>query len=635
MSSPESTLAKTPLTPLEPLVFARGGMVKKRFRRKAIITQANSENQPNGTTNSIQTTDNSNNNNDHPQQWWSDKRDHFLHWLRCNPLRLGISADSVTFIKDQLKRGDEKKDRRSTCWRHVVVELLSLGVPGLDDELLSIAEIPKAKYDDINMNDLLDAPPSVLQGTAATTTTVLSLEEISIETLRTEIVRLGKERLLLRTTLQEKDDMATAATEKEATARQACVLAQGALTSGLELQTSQANRIQELTKEMKELKKQIANGPPSTTTCTEDSNIAGSGIAAVKALSARPSSAGETVASVDISSMTMLERQQHFSNLRTKKRDDAMAKKKQEEEEEMKRGADERKAAAARRNSNWNHVRSRLHDVVETGAGKKKSQVGLEKEKKTDSSNSSSHSSGNGSGWGKLRNMKAEGKLKFKKKKGKKTKSSKSTKASSGSSGAPSLLDMCNAMLKKKPIVAAIDASTLIDSVPSTSTTTDEPPPTPTPQHSPSQSRIGLQPPQPNQVMATTTEEETMSIAIEKEINEIVQDKAKKEEEEMEEPFSSKGFFSDFGSNDIKGKHVIQDAMPFNIDTFYRRRDKHSGRDGVSLLMARKDDDHGTQEAIAVFFARDKFTEEDACEWWMMNKIRFPVTYPIEGDTFN
>ena len=51
--------------------------------------------------------------------------------------------------------------------------------------------------------------------------------------------------------------------------------------------------------------------------------------------------------------------------------------------------------------------------------------------------------------------------------------------------------------------------------------------------------------------------------------------------------------------------------MPFNIDTFYRKRDKNAGRDGISLLMARKEDDHAAEEAIAVFFDRTKFTEEE------------------------
>ena len=134
--------------------------------------------------------------------------------------------------------------------------------------------------------------------------------------------------------------------------------------------------------------------------------------------------------------------------------------------------------------------------------------------------------------------------------------------------------------------------------------------PTPTPKHRPSQWTIGLQPPV-NDPMETTAEEAT--------VDHTVVDAVKEEE-----IIAWKDFFAAHGTNDLKGKHVIQDAMPFNIDTFYRKRDKHSGRDGVSLLMARRDDDHGTQEAIAVFFDRSKFTEEDAADWWMHNKVRFP-----------
>ena len=63
-----------------------------------------------------------------------------LDWFRCNPLRLGISGDSVKFVQDQIKAGDEKKSIRAKCWRHIVVEMS--GVPGLDKELLSLDHIP-------------------------------------------------------------------------------------------------------------------------------------------------------------------------------------------------------------------------------------------------------------------------------------------------------------------------------------------------------------------------------------------------------------------------------------------------------------------------------------------------------------
>ena len=190
-------------TPLSPIQFERGGMVKKRFRRSNLRSQ-DTENRPNDSTTST-TTSNTTKTDDETavDDWWVDKRDHFHHWLRCNPLRLGISADSVEFIKQQLQRGDEMKDRRRTCWRHVVVELLSCGVPGLDDELLSVAEIPKAKYDDVDMASLLEAVPSLLQG--AVPTTSISLEDLPVDIIKSELIRLGTERAVLRKTLEERD----------------------------------------------------------------------------------------------------------------------------------------------------------------------------------------------------------------------------------------------------------------------------------------------------------------------------------------------------------------------------------------------------------------------------------------------
>ena len=215
--------------------------------------------------------------------------------------------------------------------------------------------------------------------------------------------------------------------------------------------------------------------------------------------------------------------------------------------------------------------------------------------------------------------MKAEGKFRKKKR-------SSVSKSKKEKNKAPSLMEMCQAMLKKgvtkttATVGGGGDAATVavaasIESAPFTPSAikndeAEEPPPTPTPKHSPSQWTIGLQPPV-NDPMETTAEEAT--------VDHTVVDAVKEEE-----IIAWKDFFAAHGTNDLKGKHVIQDAMPFNIDTFYRKRDKHSGRDGVSLLMARRDDDHGTQEAIAVFFDRSKFTEEDAADWWMHNKVRFP-----------
>jgi len=613
-------------TPLSPIQFERGGMVKKRFRRSNLRSQ-DTENRPNDSTTST-TTSNTTKTDDAATKthetavddWWVDKRDHFHHWLRCNPLRLGISADSVVFIKQQLQRGDEMKERRRTCWRHVVVELLSCGVPGLDDELLSVAEIPKAKYDDVDMASLLEAVPSLLQGAAPTTS--ISLEDLPVDIIKSELIRLGTERALLRKTLEERDAVTISATAKEAAAVEACDAAVGALSASKSQQSEQAARMLDLQQEIKMLKKTIAANKVAATKAaaaapSQDKNIAGSGIAAVKALSAsegrRPSSADTLSASIDINAMTMLERQQHFTQLRTKRRDSALAKKMKEEDEEMKKIEEERKANQKQRMSKWDHVRSRIHDVVEVG-NKKKTEVGTTGK----SENGKTNSKSNNSLWTKVRTMKAEGKLKNKKKKTSR-KDGKKNGAGGGGGGASSLLEMCNALLTKKSVTSK-SADTLIPAANEKEllplSTGAEPPPTPTSNHTPHQSLGGLQPPV---VMAPSLSQE-----------EVKKEEEKKEEEEVKtlpkDVFTSEGFFDNFGSNDLKGKHVIQDAMPFNIDTFYRKRDKNSGRDGISLLMARKEDDHAAEEAIAVFFDRTKFTEEDAAEWWLHNRIRFPYT---------
>ena len=640
-----------PSSPLSPIKFGRGGIAKKRFRRTSNLRSnatSDAENHPNAATTTTTTTvkkDDETTETTDTADWWTEKRDHFHHWLRCNPLRLGITSDSVDFIKQQLQRGDEQPDRQATCWRHCVVELISTGVPGLDDELLSIAEIPAKKYDNIDMRALLGTTSSVVAGKASTPA-LSSLQEMPLEVLQSEILRLANERQTFLETLKAQDNTTTAAVEKEQAALNACSIAHDALKSSEELQTAQMKRIETLSSQVKQLKKQIANGSAMVAAAEVQANVAGSGIAAVKALStaeARPSSADAVRTSIDINSMTMLERQQHFSKLRTQKRDLALAKKKKEEDDEFKKSAEERKAAKQKRGSQWEHIRSRLHDVVETGS-RRKSEVGVPKavskvSKATKEGSGSGHNGSSGkqsgsnkksTGWKKVLKLKADGKLTRKKKK-------RSKKEEKKSGGGSSLLDMCQAMLKKKTATDIANKKAMSETTQATTAADligqDEPPPTPTPNHV--DASIGLQPPVASPFTAraqallkqgeTSNVEETAAAATTTASTTTEPATTTNEVTSLpKEVFSSEGFFDKFGTNNLKGKHVIQDSMPFNIDTFFRKRDKHSGRDGVSLLMARKDDDHGTQEAIAVFFDRTKFTEEEAAEWWLHNRIRFP-----------
>ena len=42
--------------------------------------------------------------------WWQESKEMMLDWFRCNPLRLGISADSVKFVQGQIELGEKNKN---------------------------------------------------------------------------------------------------------------------------------------------------------------------------------------------------------------------------------------------------------------------------------------------------------------------------------------------------------------------------------------------------------------------------------------------------------------------------------------------------------------------------------------------
>lgn len=675
-----SAAMATPSSPLSPLQFGRGGLVKKRFRRSNLgnmrTSKENAVNAPqcDGDAAAPKTTKHDSSAIVAPStidtaittpaaidQWWADKRDHFRHWLRCNPLRLGIGADSVRFIKDQLNRGDQNPSRQATCWRHVVVELLSTGVPGLDPELLSVAEIPD-KADGLDMAAVLNTVPSLVDGSKGPPLEA-QLAGASPESLRREVVRLATERTLILENIAVKDSEAEEAVASAAIAesdRDAAVSELAAARDSLSLKESRIS----------ELEARLAT--PSV------SGAAGSGVAAVKALQ-RPSSAEgindksatvEASVSVDIRSMSMLDRQEHFLKQRNIKRAETLRLRKEKEEEEERRMRDEKAAASKLRTSKFDHVRSRVHETAKKG-GKKQSEVG--------------GGGGGGGGskkskWGKLRTtVRATAALKAgSKRRGKKKRGSTSS-SSSAKNQKPTLLEMCKSMLNDHQPAAksTSSANSTATSTVSESVDNPAPPSTPLAPRTPCQSpmhaahslshgnradkkisgaivsaddattttpvqeeesllvgKSGINasvaaPPDsvspPSETAVPSAETDADAAGVSASLDEVnATDSPPVSLMAVPTKANAEGFFAKFGTTDRKGKHVIQDAMPFNIDTFFRKRDKNAGADGVSLLMARREDDHGTLEAIAVFFDRTKFTEQQAADWWRDNRIRFP-----------
>jgi hypothetical protein len=85
-------------------------------------------------------------------------------------------------------------------------------------------------------------------------------------------------------------------------------------------------------------------------------------------------------------------------------------------------------------------------------------------------------------------------------------------------------------------------------------------------------------------------------------------------------------FHFHIGTTKERARFQIQDPINFEMDSFYRKRDRDSLDPGVSLLVGRHIKTH-EEEAVAIFFDRTKFlTEVDAKEWWSKHSIRFKVT---------
>lgn len=82
-------------------------------------------------------------------------------------------------------------------------------------------------------------------------------------------------------------------------------------------------------------------------------------------------------------------------------------------------------------------------------------------------------------------------------------------------------------------------------------------------------------------------------------------------------------------STSDRGKMQLQEYSDFQLDSFYRKRDRGSAKPGVSLMMGRREDDF-SEQVVHVVFDRSKFSEEQASEWMERNAHRFK-TGPGQG----
>ena len=649
-------------SPGNQIQFSRGGIAKKKYRRKSQIS-SNNENQTAGKT------EGENESNAATSvDWWQESKEMMLDWFRCNPLRLGISADSVKFVQGQIELGEKNKNIRSKCWRHIVVEMH--GVPGLDEELVRVDHIP-AEADGHSISTVLGVKfPNV------EIPTMDKLKDVDVETLKRMLVdsSLQKAKLKQRIKVLTKDVetlkskakavkmevSATNANEETATAPVGSGIA---AVKALQRPSSQpsgedVNNQEQLPQRPLTDRSDVGAVRPYNNNKDEKNKVE-----ATKAKLLPVVKEQEKVVKVNLSKMTMLQRTEHFEKLRKEKLEKKRVEKAEAEKEELQKKKDQLFTKRKQSNSRWSHVRSRLGtQALKTDENNKKNKKKESKSKsllddcrslvgnKSDSTTTTKENNKTTSTTtaSKKKSSKTNKENAIKKKVVSKIRSRMSKRKESVKNKRPSLLDMCQGMLEGTNAATkhGLSANEVGKKVKAEDNKKD------------SKKKTSAELIETTKTNETGNTEKTNDDDDNKNNNIKKEDDAKvKVEENIDEankkptptinlenldannaPIAPQNnltvspsvpqvtkFFDEQGSNDLKGKFIVQSPTKFAFDSFYRKRDKGTIKPGVTLLMARHEDT-AREEPVAIFFNRSKFTEEEASQWWDQNNFRFKIS---------
>jgi len=608
----------------EVIKFSRGGIVKSAYRRK-VAADENNGSQENGQM--------------APEDWWFVKKEMVLDWIRCNPLLLGISRDSVNFVKKQFARGDENASLRARCWRHVVVEMAS--VPGLDAELQSVDEIPldaevsslatvlgglpnagKLSIDLVAKMDLDGLKRLVLQENAAKI-----VLQSRVESLAQQIEHIKSTQSI--STVVAVDDEEIAAPAGSGIAAVKALQRPASQPSGEDIEHKQNNENSKLPQRPLTDRSMPANHKLPLP--AEEKNIAPATSGSV--LSAVVEEAAP-LAKVDLSKMTMLERNEHFAKIRQQKLEQKRLEK-QEAEDAVRNlpraKLEQRKLSASR----WDHVRSRVGSSALT-TEKKESKPAKNGSSLLDECRKIVGGKGGDASEKEDKHATAVPEKNKKATNIKKNKParrpSRAAKSVAAKANGPSLLDLCTNMLKGTEAAAVHGLS-------ASEVGTDQKVDVPVVVEANADGVATTQVAAP--VIDTSTKtgvSAELKLSIDIAAVESAASSPPRENSSVDAPMApqnnvivspspprERSFFDEKGSDEYKGKYNVQSPTKFTFDSFYRKRDKGTVQPGVSLLMARHEDTH-KEEPIAIFFDRKKFTEDEASKWWDQNAFRFPLS---------
>jgi hypothetical protein len=637
-------------SPGNQIQFSRGGIAKKKYRRKsqmAVNNENGASNKPDD-ENDTQT----------PIDWWEESKEMMMDWFRCNPLRLGISGESVKFVRAQIQLGDKNKNIRSKCWRHVVVEMH--GVPGLDEELMRVDHIPLEASCKSLASVLGVKFPNVDMPTLE------KLQDMDMEMLKRMVVdsSLQKAKLKQRIKVLTKDvetlktKVTEAANSINNTNDTTAPVGSGiAAVKALQRPSSQPSgedvNIQEQLPQRPLTDRSDAGAlrPYNSSSSNNNEKISKNNVASAKEKLLPVVKEEEKAVKVNLSKMTMLQRTEHFEKLRKDKLEKKRVEKEEAEKEELQKKKDQLFTKRKQSNSRWSHVRSRLgtQALKADGNNKNKKKEGKPKSLLDDCrslvgntvENGAAKENVNKSTASKKKSNKINKENALKKKVVSKIRSRMTKRKESVKNKRPSLLDMCQGMLEGTTAASKHGLSANEVGTTTTSGTEKEKDSAETNEVvvkssdkasteevvAPNDDKIS------KEIVTNTTND--ISSTVEKKPTPTIN---LEELDTNKAPIAPQNnltvspsvpqvvnFFDEAGSNKHKGKFIVQSPSKFAFDSFYRKRDKGTIKPGVSLLMARHEDT-AKEEPIAVFFDRSKFTEEEASQWWDQNNFRFKIS---------
>ncbi|KAG5188424.1 hypothetical protein JKP88DRAFT_353387 [Tribonema minus] len=94
------------------------------------------------------------------------------------------------------------------------------------------------------------------------------------------------------------------------------------------------------------------------------------------------------------------------------------------------------------------------------------------------------------------------------------------------------------------------------------------------------------------------------------------------EDPEQQPPFVAGSFYTKCDDRG-RGHYRVRDPGLFQLTSMYKRKDRVTRTLGVSLLVGRIEQPPHEEQVVSAIFDGDRFTEETAAAWWLLNGHRF------------